>query len=574
MKTYVIRFEPSGITENVQEGVTLLEAARSAGIVLDSPCGGNGTCGKCTVKIDNGEKTFEEKACVVRADRDMTVYIPENTKGHRILEDSAGSELEFDPLLRAEEIDVEKPAIGGFASDWEAVCAAVGEKVAPAPGILETLHSVLTETAYKPEAVLFGEELICIRERGRKLLAMAFDIGTTTVVGYLLDMKTGQRLSAASMLNPQSAYGADVIKRAGYCAENGVSELTDCIRKALDTLISQAAASAGEDTRDIFAVSVAGNTCMNHIFLGVNPGPLTLAPYLPILRHSVRGYARDYGMNAGNGAIMTAIPNIGGFVGADTVAAIIAADMDRSDDILLLIDIGTNGEIALGNKNGIISCSTAAGPAFEGALIECGMRGAEGAVDHLRLEGGKVECSVIGGGPAKGICGSGLIDAVSELVRTGLIDESGRLNPEGECGEWEALITGAGSERRLLIKDGVYVSQKDIREVQLAKAAMAAGMRILMSQLGLEEKDIVKVMIAGAFGNYMSPESACRISLIPSAVSDRVVPIGNAAGLGAQQVLLSRHALERANAVSAEAKYTELAVINEFQDLFVEELEF
>ncbi len=574
METFAISFEPSGASVSVQEGTTLLEAARSAGIMLDSPCGGNGTCGKCIVKIDDGEKVFEERACVVRIDREMKVFVPENAKGHRILEDSTGAEIEFDPSLTAIEIDVQKPAIGGFASDWEAVSAALGKKVVPAPGVLEKLHSVLVDTAYKPEAVIYDEKLLCVRERGRKLLAMAFDIGTTTVVGYLLDMRTGRKLAAASMLNPQSAYGADVIKRAGYCAENGVSELTDCIRQALDTLISQATAEAGADRKDVFAVSVAGNTCMNHIFLGVNPGPLTLAPYLPILRHSVQGYAADYGMAIGDGALMIAIPNIGGFVGADTVAAIIAAEMDRSDEIILLIDIGTNGEIALGNKNRIISCSTAAGPAFEGALIECGMRGAEGAVDHLKLNGGKVECSVIGGGKARGICGSGLIDAVSELVRTGLIDESGRLNPEGECGEWESLLTGEGSERRLLIKDDVYVSQKDIREVQLAKAAMAAGMRILMSQLALEEKDIVKVMIAGAFGNYMSPESACRISLIPSSLNDRVLPIGNAAGLGAQEALLSESAMERANAVSANATYTELAVINEFQDLFVEELEF
>ena len=576
--SFNIHFLPDDITYAAEPGITFMSAVRQAGIQLDAPCGGNGTCGKCKIII-NGKEML---ACQTKVECDAEVIIPQSAHDHNILKSGKTADITLNPIIRSVEVEVEKPSIGGEKSDWEALKNAVlrktGVSVNSGIEVMRSLHKKLEETSYKPEVILYNEKLLSVRERGRPLYAVAFDIGTTTVVGYLLDLITGRELSAASMLNPQSVYGADVIQRSGYAAEHGAEELNRCIIDALNKLIRQAAESIGAEVRDIMLITLVGNSCMSHLFLGVSPATLTVAPYLPILRDTSAEKAEVFGLKAGDGAMAVMLPNIGGYVGADTVGAILSCGMKEESEISLMIDIGTNGELALGNRDRIETCSTAAGPAFEGALIECGMRGAVGAVDHVHIDNGELSYSVIGEGEAAGICGSGLIDIVSELVKCGIVDEGGRIvsedELEGDTIKLSSRLSGAGPQRKFAITDKVYVTQKDIREVQLAKGAMAAGIKILMQKLNISLDDISKVMIAGAFGNYMDPQSACGISLIPSELRDRIVPIGNAAGLGAQAAALDKAALVKAADISEGSGYVELAVEPDFQDIFVEELMF
>lgn len=577
---YRVKFMPANIQLQVEENTLIMDAARENAIYIDAPCGGNGKCGKCTVIIDG----VEQLACQTKVDRDMTVLLPESPQGHHVLKAGTKAEYNLDAPVKAIKLNIEKPAIGGKKSDWEAVIDAFDEKAEikskPYNNVLCGLHTVLEKTNYKPEALIliYDNELFCLREAKELKYAMAFDIGTTTVVGYLLELESGKEIEAVSVLNPQSAFGADVIQRAGYAGSNGTAELTSCIRNAINSLIDEAAAKAGISNDDIILITAVGNTCMSHLMLGVTPESLTVAPYLPVIRSTITERAEEIGITSAKDALFIMLPNIGGFVGADTVGAILACSMDTNSEINLMIDIGTNGELALGNKDKMVSCSTAAGPAFEGALIECGMRGAQGAIDHLKLANGKIEYSVIGNVEATGICGSGLIDIVSELVRIGIVDESGRIVSESELDEaaaaYAANLSGEGANRRFAICKAVYITQKDIREVQLAKGAMAAGLKILMKELGISYDSISKVLIAGAFGNYMEPESACGISLIPKELRKKIAPVGNAAGIGAQLCALDKEMLKRATHISEYTDYIELAAIPEFQDIFVDELEF
>jgi len=325
---------------------------------------------------------------------------------------------------------------------------------------------------------------------------------------------------------------------------------------------------------------------MHHLFMGISPASLAYAPYTPAAAESMQLPAADFGFTVNPSAKLYMLPNIAGFVGADTVGAALAASMDEKEKTTLLIDIGTNGEMVLGTRKRLIACSTAAGPAFEGALITCGMRGAEGAIDHVSLEGGRFEYSVIGGGRPIGICGSGLIDLISELVRTGLVESAGRLVGADEAdpsvGGLKKYLTEYEGQKAFLLADAatsgtgepLYFTQKDVREVQLAKGAMAAGIQMMCRRLGITVSDIESVMIAGAFGSYMSPASACGIGLIPPMLESKVMAIGNAAGQGARLCALSIDEYRRAAVLAHNVEYLELAADPAFQDVFVDELEF
>ena len=374
---------------------------------------------------------------------------------------------------------------------------------------------------------------------------LACDIGTTTVVVYLLDGHTGALLSRSSAMNPQSQFGADVISRIQHALQGGSEELSSAIRDTLRSPCADAAARAGIDPAAISRAAIVGNTAMHHLLLGIDPKPLVTPPYMPRVREALEiGCARI-------------LPNIAGFVGGDTVGCMTATRFDRKEALTLLIDIGTNGEMVLGNKERRIACSTAAGPAFEGAKISCGMRGAEGAVDHVRLENGEIKYHVIGETKPKGLCGSGLLDLVAVLLDTEILDESGYLE---------------GKEYTLC--ENVTLTQKDIREVQLAKAAIRAGIELLAEHLDVQVADIRKVYLAGAFGNYMNPVSACRIGMIPPVLLDKIQPIGNAAGEGAKLCALSRDEFTYSRKLAKETEFLELASLPNFQDCYVDALEF
>ena len=380
---------------------------------------------------------------------------------------------------------------------------------------------------------------------GRDDYVLACDIGTTTVVAYLLDGHSGRLLARSSAMNPQSQFGADVISRIQHALQGGGAELKTAIQETLGILCADAAAQAGIDPAAISRAAIVGNTAMHHLLLGIDPKPLVTPPYMPAVRDALQmGCARI-------------LPNIAGFVGGDTVGCMTATRFDQKEELTLLIDIGTNGEMVLGDKHRRVACSTAAGPAFEGAKISCGMRGAAGAVDHVTVENGKLTYSVIGGGEPKGLCGSGLLDLVAALLDTGVIDESGRM----ESGDFSLC-------------DNVTLTQKDVREVQLAKAAIRAGIELLCAHLGRRPEDIRAVLLAGAFGSYMNPASACRIGMIPPVLLEKIQSIGNAAGEGAKLCALSEREYAYSQTLAANTEFLELASMPDFQDCYVDALEF
>lgn len=404
---------------------------------------------------------------------------------------------------------------------------------------------------------------------GEHAYVLAVDIGTTTVAAFLSDGKTGRQLSCAGAVNPQSAYGADVIARIQYELEHRDGKMADEIRSCLHRLTLEAAGMAGIPADRIGLAVLVGNTAMHHLLLGLDTAPLVKPPYMPAVRGAMELHGADW-LPIARDAVVRVLPNIAGFVGADTVGCMVSAAFDRLEQLTLLIDIGTNGEMVLGDRSRRIACSTAAGPAFEGARIRFGMRGAPGAIDHVVLADGALDCHVIGGGEVKGICGSGLLDAVYALLRGGFVDASGRMCPEDVPGPW---LTVDG-QPAFLLRDGVYLTQKDIREVQLAKAAIRAGIELLLDAMGRERTDVREVLLAGAFGNYLSPESACGIGMLPPELLDRVRTIGNAAGEGAKQCALQMSGYRRSIALAEGTEFLELASLPAFQDCYVDCLRF
>jgi len=583
---YTVTIKPMNIEVNVPENTTLLEAEIKAGLTPDAPCGGKGTCGKCLIDIEDETGVLHtKKACCYVVDRDMTVWI-KSVGEHKILETGFSRFFELMSPVTHAQINVEKGCIADASSDWDRIKKAIKNSmnidiISPNIDISSDTATYLSDTDYKPIAFVCGNELLDLRSSDKNLAA-AVDIGTTTIVLYLLDADSGETLTVKSILNPQTEYGADVIMRANYAIENGVEYLSEAIRKALNDLLLLATAQIGADTDDVYNITVVGNTCMHHLLLGINPQSLVVSPYHPAISEGLKLRASDFGIKINKCGILFVLPCIAGFVGADTSGVMLSCELDKADDLTLAIDIGTNGELVMGDRDRLVACSTAAGPAFEGAKLACGMRGVDGAIDHVSLTDDGLFFSTIGNIEPKGICGSGLMDLTAALLEAGIIDETGRIVDEDEIEteigvklyshvrDIDGLVSFVISEN----SDSVYISQKDIREVQLAKGAMAAGIKLMLKTLGKKTEDIKRVLIAGAFGNYMSPESACRIGLIPPELISRIIAVGNAAGEGAKIAALSVSELKRVETMARNTEFIELASDPDFQDCFVEELMF
>ena len=562
-----LRFLREGITWSVERGTTILAAEVAAGLQPDAPCGGQGSCGKCLVDIRRpGETRWQRvKACQTPAEEDLEVMSIPRDQGMRVLDEgTSGARIPWHPWVEVLPLQVRSCPAGESSSDWsrlaEALAAASGrERWGMELPLASRLGQLLRDTGGSIWAVVDEERILDLWPEKRRVYMAAFDVGTTSIAGYLLSGDGPDVAAKAGMLNPQAQYGADVIMRANYALNQGADKLADCVREGVDRLLGELCGQAGVSREEVLAVSVVGNTCMHHLFLGITPESLVKAPYNPAVNEKITLRAADYGIRIHPAGRLLMLPVIAGFVGADTVGCLLSGGWDHLEELSLMIDIGTNGEIVMGDRRRMIACSTAAGPAFEGAKIQCGMRGAQGAVEHVTLENGRVTWQVIGGGPAKGICGSGLIDLVAVLRRTGTIDESGKLT----CGD----------QYRLGDTD-VVLTQRDVREVQLAKGAISAGIRLLAERLGISLEEICRVDIAGAFGNYMSPDSACDIGLIPQELRAKIRPVGNAAGEGAKLVLQNREAWHRAGVLAEQAEFLELASLPQFQDEFVDALEF
>lgn len=464
-------------------GENLLQVLRRAGISVQAPCGGNGSCGKCKVLVDGQEAL----ACHTIIDRDMTVTLPPS-KTAEILTDG----------------------IGVYAA---------------AP-----LH--------------------------KNGFFLAFDIGTTSVAGYLLDGTTGQELACESTLNPQASFGADVISRIRHALSGHMEELTWQIRKCLSEMAAALCARAGILPGRVSTISIVGNPAMQQLFLGIRPNNLATLPFAPVLTQAEMVAAGNY-VSGFEHAQLLIVPNIAGFVGADTVACMLATMFDTLEKPALLVDIGTNGEMVLGHKNRRVACSTAAGPALEGANIQFGMRAAQGAIDRVRWDGSAFVCHIIGDTEATGICGSGLIDAVAAAMDAGLLNSRGRI---------------LNDEHVLHLTNRVYLTQEDIRQVQTAKGAIAAGIQLMAAHLGWNLEDIELVYLAGAFGTFMDPRSACRIGLLPPELEERITAIGNAAGSGAKLLATDPAALVRAQQLTDTTEHLNLALHPDFPKTFAKHM--
>lgn len=397
----------------------------------------------------------------------------------------------------------------------------------------------------------------------KKGFLLAFDIGTTSVVCYLLDGETGRELAAESMLNPQTAFGADVISRIQAALAGDLEQESRAVRDGMTSLIRAVCEKAGVDPSEIGVVSVVGNPAMQQLFLGVSPENLAGVPFEPVLTEAKSIPCKDI-LPLCKSAELLIVPDISGYVGADTLGCILSTGPYKSDEITLLVDVGTNGEMVLGSRERMIACSTAAGPALEGANIRFGMRGADGAIDHIWMENGEIKYSVIGGGTARGICGSGLIDAVAVLLDAGLLNRRGRIQtPEERDGQRVLFLTGE-----------VYLTQEDIRQLQLAKGAIHAGISLMAKQLGIDLADIRRVLLAGAFGSYLNPSAACRIGLLPEELEGKITAVGNAAGGGAKILACDREALALSQKLKDQIEFLELASLPEFSRTFAKSMLF
>lgn len=571
------------LTLSAGEGERLYDVIAGAGIQFDAPCGGRCFCGKCRAIMHDargelipgmGEEearffTEDERAqgwrliCAVDVHCDIMLKL--GARGAQIMADSAQIGMEsVAPAVTSRVIELSQPSLDDPRSDLDRLKA--GADVRLSLDMMRRLPFALRECGFKPEVVALRDKALYIGAPGNGLYGVAVDVGTTTMVAYLMNLEDGSVVDVDSALNPQRVYGGDVISRSDFASqseENG-RKMQQLVVDKLDGMICGMARRKGIDAGRIFHIVLVGNTTMMHMLAGLTTRNISVSPFIPAVTEEITLPARELGFTLAN-AMATVGPCVAGYVGADTVACVLDCGMDRSDELCLMVDIGTNGEIALGDKNGIICCSTAAGPALEGAHIKCGMGGVTGAISRVNLSDG-VDIGVIGGGEAQGICGSGLVDAIAGMLDRGYIDEMGGMD-EDEMGELAGEDAGRPA---LMLTESVMITQRDVREVQLAKAAIAAGIQTLIAQRGCAIGDIGALYIAGGFGNYIDRERAARIGLLPRELLTRMKPVGNAAGAGAKRMLMSCAELDRASDIARNMEYLELSARTDFQDLFVD----
>ncbi len=611
-ETFRVTFQPDGRSVFVLRGTKLVEAAGQAGIILNQPCGGEGTCGKCRVEVQRNapEPTSSDRrhitadrlaegwrlACQLTVGADMVVSVPQETRFFEqvVLTEGAGRAYPFSPNLRKKYVTVPKATVEDQRSHLDRLKDALGEGDLEAQlSLVRTLAALIKDKDRALTVVMEGGEIQWLEEgdTSGRLWGVAFDVGTTTLVGTLMNLSDEShagRQFVSSRTNPQIHFGDDVVSRITYIGQNpdGLDKLRKRLTGAMQEMIHDLCGQAGIEAESIYEVTAVGNTTMAHILLGVDPASIGHAPYVTVLRESVDVKAREVGLEINRNANLHVLPNIAGFVGSDTVAMILASGMARDEAVQIGIDIGTNGEVVIGNKDRLIACSCAAGPAFEGARIRYGMRATEGAISKVVVNDG-IEVGVIGGGRPSGICGSGLVDAVAQLLDVGVIDATGRIRAGADLPDGvpdavrEAVTEFEGQPAVVLVPEGrskirepILLTQKDIREVQLAKAAIQAGIQVIAAEFGVKPEDVDRVLVAGGFGNFIRRSHAKRIGLLPPVATDRIEYIGNAASSGAKIVLACRDCREEAEHISRTTHYIELANRPDFQMHFMEAMMF
>jgi uncharacterized 2Fe-2S/4Fe-4S cluster protein (DUF4445 family) len=601
-----LRFLPDGGEVRVPSGTPIFDAASWNGIAIDSTCGGHGTCKKCKVRIVSGDVplssvdprafTTDELrngwrlACRASARSDLVVEVPPLQTRPKAALVGVGRHVILRPAVQKRHLVLEEPTLEDQRSDLQRVCDALDDLEPFASlELLRTLGGTLRKSHFDVTAVVCDDELIDVEpgDTTDRRFAIAFDLGTTTVVATLLDLDSGQPAAVSSMLNRQQPFGADVITRvsATMMDENALSMLQQRAHETFAELTAEVCADAGVAPHEVYEISVCGNVTMMQIALGIDPEPLSMAPFTVATHEFPPTRASDFGLTLHPRASAYVFPSLGAYVGGDIVAGLLATGLTRDRRLRLFIDVGTNSEIALGSVDRVLATAAPAGPAFEAAQIKCGMRAADGAIEGLKLSADGLELEVIGDTEPVGMCGSGLVDAVAELVHAGLLDHSGRFIPDEVAAEkFPGLcdrLTKIGEERVFVLHwrgddaaASVYLSQRDVRELQFAKGSIATGWHILLRDMGVEAADITQVLLAGSFGAYLTPLSAVRIGLVPPIALPRIVSAGNVAGEGAKIAALSLRERAEAQSIVREVEYVELSGRADFNDLFIDQLAF
>ena len=572
------------------EGETLLQCARRTGVRVVGACGGRGACGRCAFRVVSGKFEFLEgndqdrlaleqggpgvRACQVRPVTDCVVAVAPSALAQIVRTDVEAVDddaaFAFSPLVTAFDVVLTPPALADDGGDLERLLPLLGrERIRCCDlGALRQLSPLLRENDWRLRACARNGELIGVNPAGKRLLGLAVDLGTTNVAAYLVDLATGTRLASLGLENPQVAYGADLISRVNHAIRmrDGQRDLQTAAVDAITTLATDLCTAMAASLEEIVDITVCGNTAMHHLLLGLPVSQLGRVPFVPAVCMPLDIKARDLGIAVLPGAYLHLLPNIGGFVGGDHVAALLATEKLWTEGTSLMVDIGTNTEISLIHDGTIVTVSTPSGPALEGGNISSGMRAAHGAIERVRVSSGELQTEVIGGGIPVGICGSGVVDALAAFRRAGIIDRRGRI-----CLGHPA-VRESGGRRECLLAPQVAFTQEDVRAVQLAKAAIRAGIDLLIRESGLSESDIERVVIAGAFGVYLDVQSCLEIGMFPPIRRERFTQVGNAAGVGVRLTLTSGSARERARELAGRCRHFELGTQAEFKKIFMQRI--
>lgn len=612
MKQFKIVFQPSGKRGMIQEDKTLLEASQELGVEIESLCGGEKSCGKCKVRVLEGECSpfSEEEAKWINASEKLDGYrlaCSAKVKGNTLISVPGESMLQkqvvrkeltekrvdLNPAVIPYPIEVSPPSFHDLLGDFDRLRKALSDTYHLSSLDIDfyallKLPGVLRAGNWKVTALVWMDRKILDIRPGMamELYGLALDIGTTTMAGYLCNLRNGETVATQSMMNPQVAYGEDVMSRIHYAMTHpkGLERLHQSLLDGLTQLIKDVVQKAQLALDDILDVTLVGNTLMHHLFLGIDPRYLGVSPFPPALNRSMDIKARDLGLKVHPSATVHLLPIEAGFVGADNVGVLIAEEPYHRNEMILIIDVGTNGELVMGNRNRLLSASCATGPAFEGAHIQFGMRAAPGAIERVKIDPTNLEVDfkIIGqqewkskGGAnneAKGICGSGIIDAIAELYRCGVIDKSGRMKKELPSPRLVHIDENPefviAWEEETSIGKAITISQQDVRNVQLAKGALYAGAKLMLKKLGIEKLD--RVILAGAFGSYIDPEKAMILGMFPDCDLKNICAVGNAAGEGARMALINRNKRLEANEIAQKVEYLELTIEPDFQKEFIE----
>jgi uncharacterized 2Fe-2S/4Fe-4S cluster protein (DUF4445 family) len=602
-----LRFLPDGAEVRVPSGTPVFDAASWNGIAIDSTCGGHGTCKKCKVRVLSGEvpvssvdpRAFTTQelrdgwrlACRAGARSDLVIEVPPLQTRPKAALVGVGRHVILRPAVVKRHLVLSEPTLEDQRPDLQRVLDGLDDLEPYASlELLRELGGVLRKAHFDVTAVVCDQELIALEpgDTTERRFAIAYDLGTTTVVATLLDLESGQPVAVRSMLNRQQPFGADVITRisATMMDSGALQALRDRAHETMTELTTEVCTEAEVAPEEVYEITVCGNVTMMQLALGIDPEPLSMAPFVVATHQFPSPAAAEFGVAVHPRAPAFVFPSLGAYVGGDIVAGILATGLSRDRRLRLFIDVGTNSEIALGSVDRVLATAAPAGPAFEAAQIRCGMRAAEGAIEGVRVTEDGLALDVIGDTEPVGMCGSGLVDAVAELVHTGLLDHSGRFIPDEDAAErfapgLAARLTKIDDQRVFVLHwrgedpaESIFLSQRDVRELQFAKASIATGWGILLRELKVEPSEITQVLLAGSFGAYLTPLSAVRIGLVPKLALPRIVSAGNVAGEGAKIAALSLRERAEAESILREVEYVELSGRADFNDLFIDQLAF